>query len=198
MAQGLPADAVRPAALGLPGRPATRSSRTPVVLELDPGLAFGTGTHATTALCLEWLDGGHPGRRARARLRLRFGDSRPCRTQARRCLRNRLRHRSAGPAGDARECGRKTDSRIASTIPARASEVAGRVRRRARQHPFRPARRTRAGPRSACRPGRRRGARRPAVAPGRRGSAGLPPWFDIGPVAERDGWTLLAGRRRVE
>ena len=27
------------------------------VLELDPGLAFGTGTHPTTALCLEWLDG---------------------------------------------------------------------------------------------------------------------------------------------
>ena len=28
-----------------------------VVLALDPGLAFGTGTHPTTALCLEWLDG---------------------------------------------------------------------------------------------------------------------------------------------
>ena len=28
-----------------------------VVVHLDPGLAFGTGTHATTALCLEWLDG---------------------------------------------------------------------------------------------------------------------------------------------
>jgi ribosomal protein L11 methyltransferase len=26
-------------------------------LRLDPGLAFGTGTHATTALCLRWLDG---------------------------------------------------------------------------------------------------------------------------------------------
>ncbi len=26
------------------------------VVRLDPGLAFGTGTHATTALCLEWLD----------------------------------------------------------------------------------------------------------------------------------------------
>lgn len=26
-------------------------------LLLDPGLAFGTGTHPTTALCLEWLDG---------------------------------------------------------------------------------------------------------------------------------------------
>ena len=28
-----------------------------VRVELDPGLAFGTGTHATTALCLGWLDG---------------------------------------------------------------------------------------------------------------------------------------------
>ena len=29
-----------------------------VVLALDPGLAFGTGTHPTTALCLEWLGAG--------------------------------------------------------------------------------------------------------------------------------------------
>jgi ribosomal protein L11 methyltransferase len=28
-----------------------------LIVRLDPGLAFGTGTHATTALCLEWLDG---------------------------------------------------------------------------------------------------------------------------------------------
>ncbi|MBT8111849.1 MAG: 50S ribosomal protein L11 methyltransferase [Gammaproteobacteria bacterium] len=28
-----------------------------VIIRLDPGLAFGTGTHSTTALCLEWLDG---------------------------------------------------------------------------------------------------------------------------------------------
>jgi ribosomal protein L11 methyltransferase len=27
-----------------------------VVLLLDPGLAFGTGTHPTTSLCLQWLD----------------------------------------------------------------------------------------------------------------------------------------------
>src|SRR5699024_5683285 len=26
-----------------------------VVIRLDPGLAFGTGTHPTTALCLAWL-----------------------------------------------------------------------------------------------------------------------------------------------
>jgi len=31
-----------------------------VVLMLDPGLAFGTGTHPSTALCLEWLDGHAP------------------------------------------------------------------------------------------------------------------------------------------
>lgn len=29
----------------------------PVVIQLDPGLAFGSGTHPTTALCLEWLAG---------------------------------------------------------------------------------------------------------------------------------------------
>lgn len=27
-----------------------------VVIELDPGMAFGTGTHATTRMCLEWLE----------------------------------------------------------------------------------------------------------------------------------------------
>jgi ribosomal protein L11 methyltransferase len=27
-----------------------------VVVRLDPGLAFGTGTHPTTSLCLQWLD----------------------------------------------------------------------------------------------------------------------------------------------
>lgn len=31
------------------------------VVRMDPGLAFGTGTHPTTALCLEWLD-AHPPR----------------------------------------------------------------------------------------------------------------------------------------
>jgi ribosomal protein L11 methyltransferase len=40
------------------------SSQTPpdpaaVNVYLDPGLAFGTGTHPTTALCLEWLDGAN-------------------------------------------------------------------------------------------------------------------------------------------
>lgn len=40
-----------------------------VVVILDPGLAFGTGTHPTTALCLEWLDAhllGTPAEHSRA------------------------------------------------------------------------------------------------------------------------------------
>jgi len=37
------------------GQPAGDPSA--VVVELDPGLAFGTGHHPTTALCLRWLDG---------------------------------------------------------------------------------------------------------------------------------------------
>ncbi|MDE2090414.1 MAG: 50S ribosomal protein L11 methyltransferase [Gammaproteobacteria bacterium] len=38
--------------------PTTHSPPDPgaVNIRLDPGLAFGTGTHATTALCLEWLE----------------------------------------------------------------------------------------------------------------------------------------------
>jgi len=35
----------------------TADDEDAVIVRLDPGLAFGTGTHATTALCLDWLDG---------------------------------------------------------------------------------------------------------------------------------------------
>jgi ribosomal protein L11 methyltransferase len=34
----------------------TPEAENAIVLQLDPGLAFGTGTHPTTALCLKWLD----------------------------------------------------------------------------------------------------------------------------------------------
>lgn len=37
--------------------PAEATSTDAAVVRLDPGLAFGSGTHPTTALCLEWLDG---------------------------------------------------------------------------------------------------------------------------------------------
>jgi ribosomal protein L11 methyltransferase len=38
------------------GQLPTAEPSSAVMIELDPGLAFGTGTHPTTALCLEWLD----------------------------------------------------------------------------------------------------------------------------------------------
>ena len=34
----------------------TPDAANAITLQLDPGLAFGTGTHPTTALCLKWLD----------------------------------------------------------------------------------------------------------------------------------------------
>ncbi len=37
-------------------RPEPAPGGSPVIVELDPGLAFGTGHHPTTALCLRWLD----------------------------------------------------------------------------------------------------------------------------------------------
>jgi ribosomal protein L11 methyltransferase len=40
-----------------PDPAATDPSVDSVIIDLDPGLAFGTGHHPTTALCLRWLDG---------------------------------------------------------------------------------------------------------------------------------------------
>ena len=37
--------------------PAEAQNADAAVVRLDPGLAFGTGTHPTTSLCLSWLDG---------------------------------------------------------------------------------------------------------------------------------------------
>jgi ribosomal protein L11 methyltransferase len=44
-----------------------------VVVSLDPGLAFGTGTHPSTALCLEFLDAHAPELRAPAELVIDYG-----------------------------------------------------------------------------------------------------------------------------
>ena len=42
---------------------ATVDAQDVIVVALDPGLAFGTGTHPTTRLCLEFLDQRHAGGR---------------------------------------------------------------------------------------------------------------------------------------
>jgi ribosomal protein L11 methyltransferase len=38
----------------------TKLPQDAIILDLDPGLAFGTGTHQTTSLCLEYLDKNPP------------------------------------------------------------------------------------------------------------------------------------------
>ncbi|TAL77899.1 MAG: 50S ribosomal protein L11 methyltransferase [Burkholderiaceae bacterium] len=40
----------------VPTRAESSVANGPVRLQLDPGLAFGTGSHPTTRLCLEWLE----------------------------------------------------------------------------------------------------------------------------------------------
>ena len=50
--------------------PRSGRRRARAVVRLDPGLAFGSGTHPTTALCLRWLDG------------LRCCEARSCSTSA--------------------------------------------------------------------------------------------------------------------
>ncbi len=168
-----------------------------VVLDLDPGLAFGTGTHATTALCLEWLDGAIRGGErvldygcgsgilALAALRLGAGratafdiDLQALLATSENAARNGLADRIE--------------------VPVRASDIVGNFDIVLAN--------ILSGPLVALAPGL-------ASRAGRGGAlvlAGLlsrqtgevarayQPWFDIGPVAERDGWTLLAGRRRVE
>ena len=48
------APAVDAAAAGA-GTGAAQNADRPIHIELDPGLAFGTGSHPTTHLCLDWL-----------------------------------------------------------------------------------------------------------------------------------------------
>ncbi|MFO1426354.1 MAG: 50S ribosomal protein L11 methyltransferase [Steroidobacteraceae bacterium] len=89
-----------------------------IVVKLDPGLAFGTGTHPTTRLCLEWLEsqlrrdatlidyGCGSGVLAIAALKL----GAPC---------GRVRHRSAGAHRDARQCRRERGRRRAAGLRTR-------------------------------------------------------------------------------
>ena len=123
------------------------------VIRLDPGLAFGTGTHPTTRMCLQWLaEHGPPGGRlaARARLRLRLGHPRDRRAPLRRRRGRRGRHRSGSGRGDAGE-------RAANGVEgAPACRTAHRsVRHRRGQHPGRTAEAARA---AARRPVDRRAA----------------------------------------
>jgi ribosomal protein L11 methyltransferase len=73
-------------------------------LVLDPGLAFGTGSHPTTFLCLQWLTETLRSGDSRARLRLRLRHPRHRRGQAGRGIGAGRRYRRQCPDGGARQC----------------------------------------------------------------------------------------------
>jgi ribosomal protein L11 methyltransferase len=172
-------------------------SAAAAVLELDPGLAFGTGTHPTTALSLEWLDeavhgdervldyGCGSGILALAALRLGAGtacafdiDSQALRATRENAIKNDLAGRIT-VADRAEALGYGFDLVLANILSGPLIALAPEL-----------AARTRPGGWLALAGLLERQAGEVAQA--------YQPWFDIGPVAERDGWTLLAGRRRAE
>jgi len=173
------------------------SGRAQVVLELDPGLAFGTGTHPTTALCLEWLDGAvRDGERvldygcgsgilALAALKLGAGhatafdiDPQALHATRENAAKNGLADRIA-VVEHAAGVGGGFDVVLANILSGPLVELAPSLAARSR-------------------PG---GALVLAGLLARQAdevARAYRPWFDIGPAADREGWVLLAGRRRVE
>jgi len=168
-----------------------------VRIELDPGLAFGTGTHPTTALCLEWLDSQDVSGRqvvdygcgsgilaiAAAKLGAASVLAMDIDPQALIATRDNAERNAvlgcitvtADPQLDAD----KADLVLANILAGPLVELAPRF-----------ARATRPGGHIAL-----SGLLAEQVKPV---TAAYRPWFDIGPAATRDGWALLAGRRHAE
>jgi ribosomal protein L11 methyltransferase len=168
-----------------------------VVLELDPGLAFGTGTHATTALCLEWLDrevrGGEQvldygcGSGILALAALKLGadaavacdiDPQALTATRENALRNGLAARIC-VAPDTHAIAEAFDLVVANILSRPLIELAPRLA-------------------THCREGGIIALSGLLARQAAEVAAAYRPWFDIAPESEREGWTLLAGRRRVE
>jgi ribosomal protein L11 methyltransferase len=168
-----------------------------LVLDLDPGLAFGTGTHPTTALCLEWLD-RHPPTRlevldygcgsgvlALAALRLGAAaavgvDHDPQALEASRenARRNGLAERlQVYLPGDEPQV--PADLLLANILAAPLIDLAGELARRVR-------------PGGAILLSGILQEQAEAVA------AAYRPWFELAPPARRDEWVRIDGRRGPE
>jgi ribosomal protein L11 methyltransferase len=167
-------------------------------IELDPGLAFGTGTHATTAMCLEWLDGLPPaavdeaavidygcGSGILAIAALKLGarsvtamdiDPQALLATAQNAERNQVADRVQATA-DPEAGGRPADILVANILAGPLVELAPRLARLVR-------------PRGRLALSGLLLGQAGAVA------AAYQPWFDIGLTGDRDGWGLVSGRRR--
>jgi ribosomal protein L11 methyltransferase len=168
-----------------------------VIVRLDPGLAFGTGTHATTAMCLAWLDEfAQPGD-----LAIDYG----CGSGVLAVAAAKLGAREAWAFDiDPQALTATRDNAAANGVEERVNVVAA--------DDALPAGADILLANILCGPLCELAPRFAALtAPGARiVLAGLlttqadevtrahAPWFDIEPFAARDGWTALAGSRRQE
>ena len=166
-------------------------------IELDPGLAFGTGTHPTTALCLEWLDaqdlaglavvdyGCGSGILAIAAAKLGAAsvlamdiDPQALIATRENAERNGIVDRMA-VTGDPQLAGGSTDVLLANILAGPLVELAPRFA-------------------EAIRPGGHLALSGLLLEQADTVTSAYRPWFDIDTTATRDGWALLAGRRRAD
>jgi ribosomal protein L11 methyltransferase len=167
-----------------------------VIVRLDPGLAFGTGTHATTAMCLSWLD-----------QHVRDGDvaiDYGCGSGVLAVAAVKLGARAAyGYDIDSQALTATHDNAAANDVGARVHVVAKDADLPANADillanilcgPL-----CELAPRFAAliRPGGRIVLAGLLDAQADEVTRAHSPWFDIAPFASRDGWTALAGSRRT-
>ena len=166
-------------------------------IELDPGLAFGTGTHPTTALCLEWLEsaaldgrsvvdyGCGSGILAIAAAILGAAEVRAVDIDPQALIatdanaeRNGVRSRLQITLDhDLPRSG--TDVLVANILAGPLVELAPAFA-------------------AAVRPGGRIALSGILAGQSNTVTAAYRPWFDIALTATREGWTLLAGQRRAD
>jgi ribosomal protein L11 methyltransferase len=167
-----------------------------VIVRLDPGLAFGTGTHATTAMCLGWLDenardgevvidygcGSGVLAVAATKLGARAAHAFDIDPQALTATRdnaaaNEVESRVHVVASDA-ELPVEADILISNILCGPLCELAPRFA-------------------ALTRPGGKIVLAGLLSAQADEVTRAHAPWFDIAPFATRDGWTALAGSRRA-
>jgi ribosomal protein L11 methyltransferase len=171
--------------------------REAIRIELDPGLAFGTGTHPTTALCLEWLDAlDVAGQQmvdygcgsgilgiAAARLGAAGVLAMDIDPQALIATRDNAERNAVADritiSGDPQLVERGTDLLLANILAGPLVELAPRFAR-------------------AVRPGGQLALSGLLLEQAETVTAAYRPWFDIATSATRDGWALLAGRRHAD
>lgn len=166
-------------------------------IELDPGLAFGTGTHPTTALCLEWLDsqdiagrqvvdyGCGSGILAIAAAKLGAAPVLAMDIDPQALIATRENAERNGTAdriavtGDPQLAAGSSDVLLANILAGPLVELAPRFAQ-------------------AVRPGGHLALSGLLLEQADTVTAAYRPWFDIATAANRDGWALLAGRRRAD